>query len=94
MQYFKAVMMKEIILFTFLSSFTLSFLPKKKIDFNPPGTTKIVDNFFVDETEISNDNWIEYLSHLKDVQGETSTIYKSAFPDTAVWTKANKKWIL
>lgn len=81
--------MKELILFTLLSSFTLSFIPSKKVDFRPPGTVRIVDNFFFDETEITNISWKEYVYYLKEAHGETSAIYKAALPDTTVWTKDN-----
>lgn len=82
--------MKEIILFTFISSFTLSFLSPKKVDFRPPGTMKVVDNFYIDQSEVSNRYWHEYLSGLKEKYGERSAIYKQALPDTNVWTVDNK----
>jgi formylglycine-generating enzyme required for sulfatase activity len=52
---------------------------------HPPGTVKIVDNFFFDEAEISNIDWKEYVFWLKKEFGETSDTYLSAIPDTTVW---------
>ena len=77
--------MKEIILLTFLSSYILSFFPAKTVDFRPPGTVKIVDNFFVDETEITNISWKEYVASLKEIYGKKSAVYLNALPDTTVW---------
>lgn len=77
--------MKNILLIALLSSFMLSFSINKKGEFRPPGTVKIVDNFFFDTGELTNIDWKEYLSDLKIKHGEGSEIYKAALPDTLVW---------
>lgn len=82
--------MKEIIILAFLASQIVSpitTLPTFTNDFRPPGTVEIVDNFFVDEGEIRNADWKEYLEDLKESFGENSSIYKQALPDTKVWLK-------
>ncbi|MCR9286502.1 MAG: formylglycine-generating enzyme family protein [Bacteroidetes bacterium] len=64
---------------------SFSFLKFEKATPRPPGTVKIVENFFFDKTEISNIDWKEYLSWLKKEFGETSEKYLSATPDRSVW---------
>ena len=56
--------------------------------FQPPGMVPVVDNFFVDETEISNINWREYLSWVKRNQGLDTFQYAQALPDTTVWERS------
>ena len=41
-----------------------------------------VASFYMDETEIANIHWLEYLHHLADSAQET---YNAALPDTNVW---------
>ena len=77
--------MKNILLITFLALFMLSFSTHRKGEFRPPGTVKIVENFFFDTGEMTNIDWKEYLSDLKIKHGEDSEIYKAALPDTLVW---------
>jgi len=82
--------MKEIILMAFLASHIMSTLsPSPTIDFRPPGTVEIVDNFFYDATEVRNADWKEYLEILKAEEGSTSPTYLSALPDTKVWRKSD-----
>ncbi|MEM9858054.1 MAG: SUMF1/EgtB/PvdO family nonheme iron enzyme [Bacteroidota bacterium] len=50
--------------------------------FTPPGTIKI-DSVYVDASEITNLNYIEYLHDLK---GRSATKYLNALPDTTVWS--------
>ncbi len=45
-----------------------------------------VSSFYMDETEVSNIYWLEYLYWLKRVYGEDyPEIYRKALPDTLVW---------
>ena len=78
-----------ILLFCSLSF--ISFTEKSK-DFRPPGTTKIVDNFYFDEGEITNIDWKEYLSSLELEFGKSSPQYLGAFPDTLVWRNSDGKY--
>lgn len=52
-----------------------------------PGVIKINDNFYCDQTEISNFHWLEYLFWKEKAFGTTSIEYKNALPDTNVWLK-------
>ena len=79
--------MKELIILTFLSSYALSFLPKGIENIRLPGTVEIVDNFYFDAAEVSNRDWRDYLSSLKEEYGEHSAEYINAQPDQTVWTK-------
>lgn len=58
--------------------------PKQK--YTPPGTVWLRDNLFIDEVEITNFDWQEFMfweGH-KD-----STHYTSMLPDTACWARAD-----
>jgi formylglycine-generating enzyme required for sulfatase activity len=52
---------------------------------NPTGTVKINDQLYMDETEITNFNWQEYVMWLANKHGKTAEEYKNALPDTLVW---------
>ncbi|MCL4857478.1 MAG: SUMF1/EgtB/PvdO family nonheme iron enzyme, partial [Flavobacteriales bacterium] len=52
---------------------------------NPTGTVKINDQLYMDETEITNFNWQEYVMWLANKHGKTAIEYKNALPDTLVW---------
>lgn len=74
----------------------LALLSFKDKDFKmpvPPGTIKIDENFYVDEAEVTNFSYLEYLYWLKNVYGIHSKEYQSALPDTTVWSESlvNKK---
>jgi formylglycine-generating enzyme required for sulfatase activity len=51
----------------------------------PPGTVKIKDNFYADQTEITNLDYREFVYWLKRVFGEKSDTYLKSLPDTTVW---------
>jgi formylglycine-generating enzyme required for sulfatase activity len=53
---------------------------------NPPGTVKINDTLFVDQTEVANVHWREYLYYLN--RFDSGNAYK-ALPDTLVWRDSN-----
>ncbi len=54
----------------------------KKI-FNPPNGVYLYDSVFIDETEICNINWLEYLH---DIQRDSSeSFYRSQLPDSSCW---------
>ena len=80
--------MKYIILFTF-SLFLLSFGKHPCKDLNelpiPPSCVQIGSNFYIDETEISNIHWKEYVYWTSDVLGGNSKEHWSTLPDTLVW---------
>lgn len=47
--------------------------------------TVTVASFYMDETEIANIHWLEYLWYIK--QDSTREFYETALPDTTVWVK-------
>ncbi len=53
----------------------------------PPNGIPIAENFFVDETEISNSNYQEYHYWIRRVFGADSEEFKATFPDTTVWSE-------
>lgn len=57
---------------------------RKKPGITPPGTIRINDTLFVDETEVANIHWREYLYYLEGIKKDSSA-YVAALPDTAVW---------
>lgn len=50
---------------------------------NPPGTVFIQDSLFVDEAEVANIHWLEYLRSLQ--KDSVGTQYRAALPDTTTW---------
>jgi gliding motility-associated lipoprotein GldJ len=47
-----------------------------------------VSSFYMDETEISNLHWLEYLYWVKRVYGmDYPAVYEAALPDTLVWRR-------
>ncbi|MBX2897182.1 MAG: SUMF1/EgtB/PvdO family nonheme iron enzyme [Cyclobacteriaceae bacterium] len=49
----------------------------------PPNGIAIAENLYLDKTEITNLNWLEYLYYL--YRDSTKAIYEQALPDTTVW---------
>jgi len=47
--------------------------------------TVTVASFYMDETEVSNINWLEYLHYLK--ADSLPEVYQAALPDTTVWSR-------
>jgi len=60
--------------------------------YTPPGTLKIDSNYFIDETEITNISWLEYLFWLKKFYGENSYEFKNALPDSTVWSELHTSY--
>lgn len=55
-------------------------------DWNNVPRKTTVSSFYIDETEVTNLNWLEYLYWLRRVYGENyPEIYFKALPDTLVW---------
>lgn len=75
----------NIVLLAIFCSSMMSLSFSSKMDFRPPGTVEVVDNFFYDEREICNIDWQEYLSFIKEEQGVESRAYQANLPDTTVW---------
>ena len=58
----------------------------------PFGTLKVknADNVYIDRTEITNLDWLEYLYYLQREYGENSPQYLAALPDTTQTSSSNK----
>jgi len=55
-------------------------------DWNNIAKKVTISSFYIDETEVSNVDYLEYLYWLKRVYGATyPDVYKQALPDTLVW---------
>jgi formylglycine-generating enzyme required for sulfatase activity len=61
-----------------------SFAPKNK-SFKPPGTVRISDTLFADETEVSNFSWLQFEHWTKVKYGTFSKEHLEVLPDTLVW---------
>lgn len=57
--------------------------------YNPPGTKEIESNVYVDEAELSNIDYKEYLFWLMRTYGLESEEYLEARPDSTVWKLAS-----
>jgi len=71
-----------ILIIVFIS---LSFTSTRNKKFIPPGTVQITETFFIDQTEISNFSWKEYVLWTKNFYGPKSKEYLASIPDTLVW---------
>ncbi|MBD2715283.1 SUMF1/EgtB/PvdO family nonheme iron enzyme [Microvirga sp. STR05] len=49
----------------------------------PPGTIRLAENLFIDESEVANIHWLEYLQRIRLDSSET--YYRSQLPDSTVW---------
>jgi len=88
-------MIRKLLLFGSLIFLIAAFIPKKlayrsvnegrKKEFLPPGTVKINDTLYADETEVSNFSWLEYQFWIFTKYGYYSDEYKAVLPDTLVW---------
>ena len=75
-----------LILFSCSPKYDLVRKEAKKVD-SPPGTIWLKDNIFMDETEITNIAWREFVAWNKKMCGSNSVAYTLARPDTLVWRK-------
>ena len=46
-----------------------------------------VSSFYMDETEVSNTNWLEYLNWIRRTYPEDNEYYYNELPDTLVWRR-------
>ncbi len=53
--------------------------------YDPPGTVKIDTALFMDQSECTNFNWLEYLYWINHLYGKKSPEYIAALPDTTLW---------
>jgi formylglycine-generating enzyme required for sulfatase activity len=55
-------------------------------EFKPFGTKRISNELYMDETEVTNFMWQEYLNWQEKTYGKFSNEYIESLPDTTVWT--------
>ncbi len=58
----------------------------------PPGTKKIADNLYIDQAEIRNLDYLEFLHWTSSTFGKNSAEYQQALPDPKVWAKVNANY--
>lgn len=58
---------------------------KTHLNYTPPGTVKISQGFYMDETEVTITSWMEYMYWVEKVYGKESEQYLATYPDTNVW---------
>lgn len=76
--------MRIALLFVF-SLFNVTQLLSQKTKLIPPGTVKVNDSLFVDETEVANVHWREWVeAYLLNTKKDTIS-YNRFLPDTLVW---------
>ena len=56
-----------------------------RLKYPPPGTNHLFEKIFIDETEVTNLSWREYIYWTKRVYGDESPESISTLPDTVVW---------
>lgn len=49
----------------------------------PPGTARVGANLFMDETEVANIHWLEYLHFIR--RDSSAAIYRAQLPDSTGW---------
>ncbi|UOQ67633.1 hypothetical protein [Hymenobacter volaticus] len=49
----------------------------------PPGTVRVAENLFVDQAEVANIHWLEYLHFIR--RDSALAFYNSQLPDSTVW---------
>ncbi|MDF7810800.1 SUMF1/EgtB/PvdO family nonheme iron enzyme [Hymenobacter sp. YC55] len=52
----------------------------------PPGTVRAAENLFVDQAEVANIHWLEYLHFIR--RDSALTFYNSQLPDSTTWQPA------
>jgi len=66
-------------------------------DWNNRAARVTVSSFYMDQTEVTNFHWLEYLYWISRAYNETyPMVYKNALPDTLVWRSAlgmNEKFV-
>lgn len=80
--------MHRSLLIAFISSaIVISFasLSKKDPKYPTPGVIQIDESLYMDETEVTNFHWLEYLYWIRRTYGDSSKQYKAALPDVTLW---------
>jgi gliding motility-associated lipoprotein GldJ len=65
-------------------------------DWNNRATRVTVSSFYMDQTEVTNFQWLEYLYWISRAYGDYPMVYKNALPDTLCWRSPlafNEKYV-
>jgi len=83
----KRIVLLAVLLTCSLTVFSQGFDRSRKESltklFNPPNGAYLYDSVFIDETEITNLNWLEYLHYIQ-IDSSVS-FYQSQLPDSSCW---------
>ena len=77
-------MVARICIFSLIIISSCSVFKKDYTKGNPPGTVQINDTLYIDQTEMTNIGWQEYLYYLSSVE-QNEEKHQKALPDTLVW---------
>jgi formylglycine-generating enzyme required for sulfatase activity len=67
---------------------------KPKLKFVPPGTNFLYGRIFIDQAEVTNLSWREYMYWTRRVYGDDSPEYHATLPDTLVWKRCYEDFTL
>lgn len=67
---------------------------KSKLKFAPPGTNHLFEKIFIDETEVTNLSWREYMYWNRRAYGDNSPEFLSTLPDTTVWESCSRDFTI
>lgn len=76
--------------FVVVVTFCSFSLTKKTPVYTAPGVVQIDTHLFMDQTEITNFHWLEYLYWISKVYGDSSAEYMAALPDVTLWKNEAK----
>ncbi len=76
--------MKKFIVSSLIVLISVSFSGELEFD-TPSGTVKIADNLYMDQTEVSNKDWRDFMNWNKIKYGIDSEKYLSTIPNASVW---------
>ncbi len=88
--------LKKLVLFLFISLSTQTISAKNgyhgpwKWNEALPGMIQIDTNFYVDQFETTNYNWLEYMYWVKRIFGDASPEYLATIPTTKLWLDEEK----
>lgn len=76
--------MIRILIISLSCLFILTAFSSKKKDITPPGTVKLSENLFIDQNEVSQFSWLEYIYWIEKNNGKTSKAYYAILPDSNI----------
>lgn len=68
-----------------IATFCSFSVHKKAPVYEAPGVVQIDSHLFMDQTEITNFHWLEYLHWVSKIYGDSSAEYMAALPNVSLW---------